>query len=222
MSVFEYATRCYLLLLARDTYRPLFNSRRFWGFDSLHWLLTPPYTVLTGILIGGSIPGQPLTRVLATPMAVGNVMLGVAFVVSGVGVRRGWTLPVRLSSHVKGSPWPPITYCIVEDVVAVDARAGKIYREALLRRYNASPRFRRLLVQVLWFWAVPSVVLGIVLLVLIFTVSKKEVAYGLGWSVPSIWAVIWTVCTVLWVRRSLGIEKALWTADRAPPLPPTP
>lgn len=172
--------------------------------------------MLTGILIGGSIPKQPLVRVLAMPMAVGNIIMGFMFIISGIAVHRKMKLPFRMSSHIKGSICPPITYTIIEDVIAVDAGAGKVYREALLQRYNASPRFRTMLIQLVWFWGVPSVVVGTVLLALIFTV-KKEVAYGLGWAVPNMWAGIWTISTILWVRRSLRIEKETWKTDRTSP-----
>ena len=218
VSGYEYGCRGYLLLLPRDNYRPLFSSPRFWGFDSLQYLLLTPYTVLTGVLIGGSIPTEPLTRILAMPMALGNIIMGLMFIISGIAVHYEMKLKhFRLSSHLKGSVCPPITYCIIEDVVAVDAGAGKVYREALMQRYNASPRFRTMLIQVMWFWGPPSVIVGVILLALIFTVNK-HVAYGLGWAIPNIWAVIWTVLTILWVRRSLRIEKELWREDhRAPP-----
>jgi hypothetical protein len=150
------------------------------------------------------------------PMAVGNIIMGLMFIVSGIAVHRKMRLPFRMSSHIKGSVCPPITYTIIEDVIAVDARTGKVYREALLQRYNASPRFRKMLVQLVWFWGIPSVIVGIALLVVIFTV-KKEVAYGFGWAVPNIWAFLWTVLTILWVRRSLRVEKETWKTDRTSP-----
>lgn len=216
VSGYEYGCRCWLLLLPRDDYRPLFSSRRFWGFDGLHWILSVPYSVLTGILIGGSIPKQPLVRVLAIPMAVANIILGLMFIVNGIAVSRNMKLPFRMSSHVKGSVCPPITYTIIEDVIAVDAGVGKVYREALWKRYNASPRFRKMLIQLVWFWGIPSVIVGVIMLALIFTVTK-EAAYGIGWGVPNIWAGIWTILTILWVRKSLRIEKETWKTDRTPP-----
>jgi hypothetical protein len=150
------------------------------------------------------------------PMAVGNIIMGFMFIISGIAVHRKMKLPFRMSSHVKGSVCPPITYTIIEDVIAVDAGAGKVYRAALLQRYNGSPRFRKMLIQLVWFWGIPSVIVGTVLLALIFTV-KKEVEYGLGWAVPNIWAGIWTILTILWVRRSLRIEKETWKTERASP-----
>jgi hypothetical protein len=207
---YEYACRGYLLLKVSPKYRPLHSSLRFWGFDTVHWLLSGPYAVMTGVLIGGSIPHEPLQRVLAMPMALGFIMLGVIFIVNGIAVQKRWRLRwFRMSSFVRGALTPPITYSIVEDVVAVDGGGGQKYRAALLARYNASPRFRAMLRQMTWFWGVPAVVVGVVLLALIFTV-KREVAYGLGWAVPAIWAGLWTCITIYWVRRVLDKEEREW------------
>lgn len=207
---YEYACRGYLLLKKSDKYRPLNDSPRFWAFDFLHWLLSGPYAVMTGVLIGGSIPHPPLQRVLATPIALAFIMVGLMFIINGVAVQRKWRLKYfRMSSFAKGSVTPPIIYSIVEDVVAVDGGGGQRYRSALMMRYNASPKFRTLLRQMTWFWGVPSLFIGVVLIALIFTV-RKEVAYGLGWSIPAIWAGIWTLITILWVKRVLKEEEEEW------------
>ncbi len=86
---------------------------------------------------------------------------------------------------------------------------GKKYRAAFLTRYNASPKFRALLRHMTWFWGVSSLVVGVVLMVLIFTIPRA-VAYGLGWSIPAIWAGAWTVITIVWVKRVLREEKTAW------------
>lgn len=114
-----------------------------------------------------------------------------------------------MSSFVKGSITPPITYSLIEDVVAVDGGGGKRFRAAFLERYNASPRFRALLRDLTWFWGVPCLVVGVVLMALIFTVSR-EVAYGLGWGVPAAWAGLWTLVTIFWVRKVLREEEEGW------------
>jgi len=63
---------------------------------------------------------EPLVRVLAMPMAVGNIIMGLMFIVSGIAVKTETTLPFRMSSHIKGSVCPPIAYTIIEDVIAVE------------------------------------------------------------------------------------------------------
>lgn len=165
---------------------------------------------MTGVLIGGSIPHEPLQRVLATPMALGFIIVGIIFVINGVAVQQRWRLKYfRMSSHVKGAVTPPITYSIIEDAVAVDGGGGRRYRTALMMRYTASPKFRALLRDMTWFWGISSLLVGLVLMALIFTV-KREVAYGLGWGVPAIWAGIWTLITIVWVRKVLRDEERDW------------
>ncbi len=210
MTGYEYACRGYLLLKKSPKYRPLNSSPRFWAFDSLHWLLSGPYAVIAGVLIGGSILHGPLQRVLATPMALAFIIVGVVFVVNGIAVQQKWRLRYfRMSSFVKGALTPPITYSIIEDAVAVDGGGGRRYRSALMTRYSASPKFRALLRHMTWFWGIPSLVIGVVLLALIFTV-KREVAYGLGWGLPAVWAGIWVLMTIFWVRRVLRDEERDW------------
>jgi hypothetical protein len=207
---YEYGCRGYLLLKKSSKYRPLNESPRFWGFDTLQWLLSGPYAVMTGVLIGGSIPHPQLQRVLAMPMALGFMMVGIMFIVNGIAVQRRWRLKsFRMSSVPKGAVTPPITYSIVEDVVAVDGGGGITFRTAFMARYNASPKFRELLRQMTWFWGVPSLVVGVVLMAVIFTV-RREVAYGLGWTIPAIWAGIWTLVTIFWVKRALREEERDW------------
>jgi hypothetical protein len=214
---YEYTARAFLLLLPRDEFRPLNGCKRFWDFDTTQWILVAPYSVMTGVLIGFSIPREPLVRGLALPMALGMIILGSFFILSGYAHYKGWKLRYfRLSSHAKGAVCPPLTFCIMEDVVAVDGGGGNTYRRAALKRYESSPRFRKMLIQILWFWAIPAVILGIVLIILIYTV-RKEVAYGLGWGVPALWAALWTEGTILWTQRSLRIEKENWVSDRTTP-----
>ena len=46
----------------------------------------------------------------------------------------------------------PGIYTTIEDVIAVDTGTGRLYREALDARYEASPLFRRMLRQLDLFW----------------------------------------------------------------------
>lgn len=200
--------------MATDEYRPLSGSRRFWGFDSTQYVLITPFTVMTIILIIFSIPHYPSVKALALPMPVGMVNLGLIFVVNGWAAQRGRRLMYfRLSSHVKNSICPPLTFCILEDICAVDGKGGKRYRQAALARYNSSPRFRALLMQLLWFWSVPAIVVGVGLMVAIYH-TTDDIAYGIGWGAPTVWIGIWTWITVVWVQRGVRIEKETWLSDR--------
>ncbi|RMZ76095.1 hypothetical protein DV737_g4969, partial [Chaetothyriales sp. CBS 132003] len=103
---------------------------------------------------------------------------------------------------------------IIEDVVAVNANAGRPYREAVHARYNASPRFRQMVMNQSLFWGVPSVLIGLALIVVVCVHEvDKNIAYGLGWGIPFFWALIWTFLSVIWVKRDMRKERITWEED---------
>ncbi|KAK3380997.1 hypothetical protein B0H63DRAFT_474723 [Podospora didyma] len=203
----EFGLRSLKLMMKKDEYRPIGGGR--WNFDFTHMTLSFGYTVMTGILIGASIPHEPLVRPLAIPVSLFFIQMGIQLVWSGWMTAKGKMAPCRISSIPKGSPMFPLVYTLVEDVVAVDGAAGIEYRKALLARYAASPNFRRMIAKQNWFWAIGSLIDGIGTMVVIWTVPQ-EVAYGVGWGSPFVFFIIWTTTTVLWVRRDLRLEKEQW------------
>ncbi|KAM0544197.1 hypothetical protein ACHAPJ_011948 [Fusarium lateritium] len=209
----EYGLRGLRLALKRDTYRPLKGAGR-WNFDTVHLVLGPPYFFMTALMIGFSIPDPPMMRGLSIIMPVGILMVTVYMMWTGIAYHFGWRLRWhRLSSHVIGDRYPPLTFTIMEDITACDGGAGKEYREAALARYNASPRFRRMLCEMLWAWAITGSILSIVLIALAWTLPV-EVAYTLGWAVPSAWGAIGAYLTIKWGQRSIRIESENWLQDR--------
>ncbi|ETN46662.1 uncharacterized protein HMPREF1541_00848 [Cyphellophora europaea CBS 101466] len=212
----EYGLRGLRLCLKRDEYRPL-NSPGRWGFDSTHLVLGPPYFVMTALMIGFSIPEPPITRGLSMIMAVGIIMVGVFMVWTGIAYHFQWRLRwFRLSSHVKGAIVPPLTFCIMEDICGCDGGGGKVYRTAAMARYNASPRFRRMLVQMLWWWAITAILLGAAQIAIIWIPQiSQEVVYGIGWSVTSVWGGIGAWLTIWWGKKCIRIEKEKWAEDQA-------
>lgn len=210
----EFGLRSLKLILPPDTYRPIGGSR--WKCDFTHWTLSFGYTVMTGILIGASIPHEPLVRPLAIPVPLFMIQMGIMLLVSGWMNVKHKPTPCRVSSIPKGQRTRPLVYTIVEDIIAVDGAAGITYRRALMARYEVSPRFRKLIAQMNWFWGFASLLIGIGTMVVIWTVDQ-EIAYGIGWGVPLVWVVIWIITTVLWVRKSLRREKEQWVRDTAVP-----
>lgn len=105
----------------------------------------------------------------------------------------------------------PCTYVIIEDVLAVDTGLGRRYRKALSERYEASPTFRKMLRDMDLFWGLSAVILGVACFVLVLDGDvQEEVAYGLGWGIPPVWAGVWAVITITWVQRSLKKEAQAW------------
>jgi hypothetical protein len=175
----EFALRCYKLVFKGDRFRPLGGTR--WGFDFTHWTLSFGYTVMTAVLIGGSIPTNPLVRPLAMPVALFFIEVGALLVWTGWMNSTGRRAPFKMSSVPKGGRVRPLVYTLVEDVVAVDGAGEREYRNALMDRYEASTRFRRMIAQQNWFWAVGALAVGIGVLVVVWTVPEV-VAYGVGTS----------------------------------------
>ncbi|OQU98802.1 hypothetical protein CLAIMM_04531 [Cladophialophora immunda] len=214
VSGYEFGMRSWRIIRYGDDFRPLYGSQYFRGFDATQYVLLTPFTVMTIILIIFSIPHNPSVKALALPMPVGMINLGLIFILNGIAAQRRWRLMhFRLSSHVRNTVCPPLTFVFMEDVCAVDGKGGKRYRKAAMARYNASPRFRALLLQMLWFWSISATVVGAGLIAVIWVVSD-DVAYGIGWGVPSVWALVWTWLTIVFVQRALRIEKATWVTSR--------
>ena len=122
--------------------------------------------------------------------------------------------PWRMSSIPRHAQLRPAIYSFIEDVVAVDGSGGTAYREAFNRRYEASHIFRAMLRRLGVFWAFGAEGIAVVCTILIFTV-QHEAAYVIGWTVPFIWAGVWTAVTFWYVGRKLKEEKIAWAEEIA-------
>ncbi|KAL8746311.1 MAG: hypothetical protein Q9190_001654 [Brigantiaea leucoxantha] len=126
----------------------------------------------------------------------------------------GLSAPFRISSIPQGAKMRPGIYTIIEDVISVDTGTSRHYREAINARYEASPRFRRMLRQLNWFWAIPALLVGAAVTALVWVQRiEQTTSYGIGWGVPPAWAIIWVVITTLYVQRCLRKEKEEWDKD---------
>ncbi|KAI0172166.1 hypothetical protein GGR52DRAFT_457482 [Hypoxylon sp. FL1284] len=210
VSGLEFAHRSWRLIMKDDKYRPLDGKR--WRFDFTHMTLSIGYTVMTGILIGASIPHEPLVRPLAMPLPLFFIEVGSLAITSGFMDARNMPTTCKVSSTPKGAPMPPVLLTFIEDVVAVDGGAGKTYRKRLLGRYKASKHFRALIKGLNWFWGVGCILVGAGSLAVVWTIPQ-EIAYGIGWGAPLVFTILWTCITILWAHRSLQTEKKTWMAD---------
>src|ERR1700753_930570 len=148
--------------------------------------------------------------------------------------------PVRISSLPRGSHLRPGVYSIIEDVCAVDGSGGTEFRQRLNLRYAASHYFRQMLHRLTLFWAFGALAIGSGTTVVVFVVDSKDAAYVVsclsyprfdlslfspqkfcsnniqaGWTMPFVWAGIWALLTVIYVKKSLKKEKEVWAAERA-------
>ncbi|KAI5859997.1 hypothetical protein GGS23DRAFT_583385 [Durotheca rogersii] len=211
VSGLEFAHRSWRLVQKDDVYRPI-DGRR-WRLDFTHVTLSVGYTVMTGILIGASIPHEPLVRPLAMPLPLFLIEVGFLALTTGWMEARNMLATCKVSSTPRGAPIPPVLLTFIEDVVAVDGGAGKTYRRRVLGRYKASTRFRVLIKRLNWFWGLGCMLTGVSTMVVVWTVPQ-EIAYGIGWGAPLGYTAIWTLITILWARRSLRIEKKHWQAEK--------
>ncbi|KAH7629699.1 hypothetical protein B0T09DRAFT_339969 [Sordaria sp. MPI-SDFR-AT-0083] len=214
----EFGLRCLKLMLPRDEYRPLGTDpvKDRWKFDFTHHTLSFGYTYMTGILIGASIPHEPIVKPLAMPVPLFFIQMGLQLLWSGWANKKHKKAPFRFSSVPKGGRIPPLVFTIVEDIVAVDGAGGKEYRRAINARYEVSKRFREMIARQNWFWGVGALADGIATMIVIWTIPQ-EIAYGVAWASPLIFSIIWTIITVIWVRRDIRREKAEWRANAAEP-----
>jgi hypothetical protein len=188
----EFGLRCIKLYFMGDKYRPRDGTK--WGADFTHWTLSFGYTYMTAVLIGASVPHDPLVRMLAIPVSLFFIQVGLQLVLSMWMNQTGRPAPCKISSIPKGGRVPPLVLTIVEDIVGVDGAGGREYRDALMARYEASPRFRKMIVQQTWFWAVGALVDGIGTMAVVWTVPE-QVAYGVGMGPLSLCGVAANILT---------------------------
>ncbi len=123
--------------------------------------------------------------------------------------------PCRLSSVPKGAQLRPGIYSLIEDVCAVDGSGGTEFRENLNKRYEASHMFRSMLRRIGIFWAFGAQAAATLTTILVFTLDSKDAAYVIGWSLPFVWAGIWTPITIFWVSHNLAAESKAWAEEVA-------
>jgi hypothetical protein len=180
----EFAIRSWRLMKKEHFYRPLGQTSR-WKFDIVHWTCVIVITAVTALFIVGSAPHIVFLRVLSMPgPAILYSMGGVLFAITMWSLS-GRKAPFRISSTPKGGEVYPGVYYFIEDVVAVNANAGRPFREALAARYEASARFRRMIWVQSLFWSIPPIVLAIPLTVIACIHSvPATVAYGICEFIP--------------------------------------
>lgn len=127
---------------------------------------------------------------------------------TGIWDRR-FRIPFRVSSLPAYQPLPPLTYTIVEDVVAVDGSGRLAFRQAWRHRYEASRVMRRLLRVTAIAWGVTGCVVAGALIVAAWT-APTDTAYGLGFGMSWIWALIMIAWTLVYVNNQLIFERDNW------------
>lgn len=175
----EFGIRTIKLIKKERFYRPLGTDSR-WCFDYLTYVSIITITAVTALFIVGSAPHIVWLRVLCMPMPALLYCLGFLVGYPTLYHKMGWPAPHRFSSTGKGERVKPGVYYFVEDTVAVNANAGRPYREALAARYDASPRFQQMMYLQSLFWSIPALILAVPLTVIAVIHSvPATAAYGI-------------------------------------------
>jgi hypothetical protein len=176
----EFAVRSWRLIKKEDFYRPLGQTSR-WKFDITHYVFILTIAAVTALLVVGSAPHYVFLRVLSMPGPAILYTLCGPLLLQTTYHLAGWKAPFRLSSTAKGEKVHPGAYYFLEDVVAVTGGAGRPFREALAARYDASPKFQKMLLQQSLFWSIPGFLVAIATTVVVVINQVPEpVSYGLG------------------------------------------
>ncbi|KAH8091694.1 hypothetical protein BXZ70DRAFT_1011098 [Cristinia sonorae] len=207
VSGFKVAQRSYLLLLrnGHESRRPIGAGR--WGFDFFHLLINIGLAgFFVPLIIGSSLtPANVPTVAMALPC----FMLTMCIPMFISSLPREFRLPVRISSFPPYHPLPPLTYTLVEDIIAVDGGGLLEFRQAWRHRYEASRVMRKLLRDLGIFWGLSGIIVAGACIAVAWTTSS-DIGYGIGYGIPWLWAFVCTAITVAWVHVELERERREW------------
>lgn len=208
-SVFSLSKRTYDLMKRNSDCRPL-GVEQGWKMDYFGWNFLFGFLGLT-VLISLGIALESVI-VVSLPLSALLLYVCLELVLAQAGMAAGMRAPFRFSSLVKGEPQRPGTFIIVEDVVAVDGKQGRAWRQAWIARYEASPALRSHLRRMDLMWGVTGLCVVAVVLGCTFGVDNHDVGYAIGWGLPWIWAGLMTVLTIQMsksmLRREAGIQRS--------------
>ncbi|RAH52646.1 hypothetical protein BO85DRAFT_407381 [Aspergillus piperis CBS 112811] len=212
-TLYSLGIRTWRLFKSTSNCRPRTSESR-WSFDFFHWNYLLGFVLVTIIIVVGLTEDPPSVRMTALPPSILLLQVGLTLIIVGILAKLRIRQPFAVSSMPAGTEFRPGILVIIEDVVAVDGGRGGIYRLALMERYAASLRFRRLIEDLNWFWGFGGLFMGIVLICILASVGSQTFAFGLGWTVPWIWAGVWAVITTYWVKSALREEKLIWSESQ--------
>jgi hypothetical protein len=211
VSIVEYFIRFRRLWRKGSTCRVIGAERHY--LDWFHWNLSVGWFFVMIELIAGTCPHDPPIRLLAIPASTMCFAIGCELLLVDVLRIMGVRAPCRISSLPMGAPLRPGIYAYIEDVCAVDGSGGTEFRQRLNLRYQSSKAFREMLHRLTLFWAIGSIGVAVVTVAIVFTI-QKDAAYIVGWTLPFLWAGVWTAITIPWVQKSLKYEYDQWTSAK--------
>ncbi len=142
-----------------STCRPLGSTRR-WALDYFNWNFALGIVYISNIIAIGIAQTPSNVKIVSLPLSILLLQVCAQMVLLIPARALHLRTPFRISSCAKGKPVRPAVYMIAENVVAVDAKQGDIFRAACNARYESSPEFRRLLSQLDFLWGISGVLVA--------------------------------------------------------------
>lgn len=201
-SLHNLRTRTWRLYKNTNDCRPL-GQQSAAGLDFFEWNFIFGFVVVT-IFISLGI-GLEILRLASIPLSVLILYVSLELVLAQIFMAVGMKAPFRISSVERGALVKPGTYAIAEDVVAVDAKQGRAFRDAWLARYEASSVMRAHLRRLDMLWGVSGLVVVAIVFGIVFGVENELVGYGVGWALPWLWAG--TMALITFRMGSTVLEK---------------
>ena len=183
MSIIQFTVRLYRLLKPRSPYLPL-NSPSRWYLDFYQIQFTMGFIMITLVLTLATVSpstGKLYLRAISLPPALLMFQCGPQFLLSCYAYKAKWKNAFRMSSMLAGENCVPAVYTMVEDVIGVDGRGGRDFRQRWKDRYTQSERFREMCYRQTIFWGVGITVCAALTTGVVFAEGVDEyVAYGIG------------------------------------------
>jgi len=161
-------------------------------------------------LVAGTAPNKPIVRLCAMPSPTICFYFGFLFCISAALTQMRKRLPFNMSSTDKGSLWKPALVAFIEDAGAVEGRGEVGYRTNVMKRYEVSPMFRRMMLILTWIWGIGFLLSASVSTILIMVLSE-DIGFGVGWGLPWFCSFLLAIFTIFFIRVSLKKERADWS-----------
>ncbi|CZR66687.1 uncharacterized protein PAC_16588 [Phialocephala subalpina] len=213
MTFAHFTHRCIRLIFkCSSRYGPIGWQRKWRLLEFTNANFAICASIFEIVLVIGMAPEDPLLRICTLPSAIICYYLGILFLLTSTLTHFRVPLPFEMSSTPKGSPFRPALLAIIEDSAAIEARGELAARLSVIRRYESSALFRRMIERLNWVWGVGFMGIAIITTILIFSL-EEQVAFGVGWGLPYIWTAIFVLMTIIFVKASLKEERRVWRAN---------
>ncbi|KAI1794749.1 hypothetical protein LXA43DRAFT_994067 [Ganoderma leucocontextum] len=209
-SSYKFAVRSwYLFISDRGHQRRPLGAGRF-GPDAFTIQISIAMTAFFAPLIVGSSLNPASVHIVAMSLSCFMIVFCFPLLITAVWPHK-LKMPFRVSSMPPWTGLPPAVYTTVEDIVAVDGGGCVEFRQAWRIRYEHSATMRHIIRVTSFYWGASGCALAAALIAIAWTTSD-DVAYGLGWGIPWMWAIFSGAITVPWVSKELRQEREEWAS----------